>query len=64
MQVKLWKVTKLRTSKGELVKTLTSDETYLHTGYNEFYLPSVDLNSELWIEIEDEYGKTTLHLKR
>ena len=33
--------------------------------YNEFYLPSVDKDHELWVVVVDDEGnQTTLHLKR
>jgi hypothetical protein len=43
-----------------------SEEHLLKIGtYNEFYLPSVDRDHELWIVVTDENGvETKLHLKR
>lgn len=60
MTITMWKVSKLRN--GETSK---SEEHDLRPGYNEFYLPSVGPNEELWVKVTSDHERDyTLHLKR
>ncbi len=46
-------------------RAVSEDHTLTIGKYNEFYLPSVGLEHELWVVILDSDGaETTLHLKR
>ena len=57
MRVRMWK-SKIKTGAH-------SEEHDLHPGYNEFYLPSVNQDEELWVRVsEDDGTETVLHLKR
>ena len=57
---------KIRMFKRRIKTGSISEEHELKLGkYNEFYLPSVNQDEELWIIIIDDSGnETKLHLKR